>query len=89
MRKSSYINSQDHVSELVQKRTQTKYGNAQMKTTKPDISLNQALKNSLIPHTKSKNMLNVNMTNLGGSNDGLDDFSAPSTVEHKREKAKF
>ena len=60
-----------------------------MKTAKPDISLNQALKNSLIPHTKSKNMLNVNMTNLGGSNDGLDDFSAPSTVEHKKEKAKF
>ena len=89
MRKSNSIDSQNHIGELIQKRTKTNYGHAQTKTAKPNITLNQALKNNCIPHTKSKNTLNINMTNLGGSNDGLYDFSAPSTVEHKREKVEF
>ena len=84
--KSNSIDSQNHIGELVQKGIKTKYRHTQIKTAKPNISLNQALKKSMIPHTKSKNTLNINMTNLRGSNDGLNDFSAPSTVEHKREK---
>ena len=89
VRKSNSIDSENHIGELVQKSIKTKYGHAQVKTGKPSISLKEALKNSLIPHTKSKNTLNINMTNLGASNDGLNDFSAPSTVEHKREKVEF